>query len=295
MMARGRDAIRRFKMPVTICVNARDNMGFSALRVAVTSGSLATLRVLLRARSVNVNTTDASGEIPLVTAVKLGRSDIVIMLLRRGGRCRIVDERGWTPLHWAAATDSVEAIKAMMMLPSGRRPCIDVRDLDEKTPLAIAARQGNFLAVAALVVAGARTDVVDAFGMTPEMDAILCGHQNVTEWFQSDGKGRRASSPDDRVDTASTSGGTPVRPSRGRGTTKLPVEVPKAAAKATTRRQPAMPGGSTPSSPSTTMTDVSDPAGPLTPDTITGMSDVFRVAKPVASMSPESYGHQSYC
>ena len=50
----------------------------------------------------DINPADKEGFTPLNLAVGNDQSDVLLHLLERGADPNRPDERGWTPLHWAA-------------------------------------------------------------------------------------------------------------------------------------------------------------------------------------------------
>lgn len=72
-----------------------------------------------------------------------------------------VDEKGSTPLHWAAFSGSEEAAAYLLTLDQIK---IDVRDSEGQTPLLLATLYGNTKIVRRLLLKGADRDIKNSKG-----------------------------------------------------------------------------------------------------------------------------------
>ncbi len=94
-----------------------------------------------------------------------------------------------TQLHWAAACNQLSAVKELLQLPDSvdgsdaRSRLLSATDINELTPLHIAARYGHFDIVSALLAAGANFDAVDYQGITPLCNAAEEGHAVVVRYL----------------------------------------------------------------------------------------------------------------
>eukprot|EP00730_Choanoeca_flexa_P006098 TRINITY_DN12084_c3_g3_i1.p1 TRINITY_DN12084_c3_g3~~TRINITY_DN12084_c3_g3_i1.p1 ORF type:complete len:1119 (+),score=369.58 TRINITY_DN12084_c3_g3_i1:159-3515(+) len=94
----------------------------------------------------------------------------------------LVDESDQSPLHYAADSDHVEVIQ--LLLQNGFNPASE--DKEKRTPLEVAANQGNLASVKALVEG---KDIslflkhVDARGHSALNFAVYSGDYNTVEWF----------------------------------------------------------------------------------------------------------------
>ena len=99
----------------------------------------------------------------LLEAVKRGDAERVRELLDRGADPNARDERGWTPLHYAAERGRADV--ARLLLDEGAR--VDAEDGEGLTPLHFAAEAGSPEAVKLLVERGADVSARDVHGRTP--------------------------------------------------------------------------------------------------------------------------------
>lgn len=79
------------------------------------------------------------------------------------------DEYGRTPLHYAALTDDVEEVAALL---AGGADA-DAEDAEGFTPLHLAAQEGALAAAGALLAHGAAVDIENVHGNTPLFVAVF--------------------------------------------------------------------------------------------------------------------------
>lgn len=160
-----------------------DKNGWAPLHLAVHSGSIYAVEILLSNFRADPNAATPRGSTPLLLAsnghlASKGGLDIVQSLLAAGADPNLEDECGATPLHTAAAShpnhaslnspsdiaacaNSAKIVKAL--LAAGGAP--SARDQGGATPLFAAAGGGyNVEAVLALIEAGADPNVATRYG-----------------------------------------------------------------------------------------------------------------------------------
>ena len=84
--------------------------------------------------------------------------------LASGADSKARDEKGFTPLHWAAGGNYTPEVITMLII-GGADP--NARGAEQVTPLHVAARSANILAIAALIDGGANPDQRSRTGFTP--------------------------------------------------------------------------------------------------------------------------------
>ncbi|KNB05043.1 hypothetical protein FOXG_07412 [Fusarium oxysporum f. sp. lycopersici 4287] len=100
-------------------------------------------------------------------AVKEERLDILTNLVERGVDTGTRDEKGRTPLFYAAGAENVEI--ASRLLQKGASP--NAQDDEGQTALSRASFEGNVDVMSLLLASGAEVDLADAEGWTPLMTA----------------------------------------------------------------------------------------------------------------------------
>ncbi|MGI8654367.1 MAG: ankyrin repeat domain-containing protein [Pyrinomonadaceae bacterium] len=95
-------------------VNAQNNKGWTALMFAVSMGDADTMRVLLKAKRIDANLTDAEGKTALMQAASENNLDSARILLAHKVDANVADRAGETALTIAARrnyTDIIELLK----------------------------------------------------------------------------------------------------------------------------------------------------------------------------------------
>ena len=118
------------------------NSDGQSIFAAAERGDLDTLRRLLDRDPKLVRATDERGLTPLHYAASdrnPGRRDLIAALLSSGADVGARDCAAFTPLHFAAGGDDVEV--ARMLLDAGAE--VDAKDVDGDTPLIVATRRSS--------------------------------------------------------------------------------------------------------------------------------------------------------
>lgn len=158
------DILRFLVTAVPELVNHADNDNKTALWSAASTERYNALRILVDA-GINISHRNNLNETVLHSMMySLARTDIPQFLLERGIEVNFAGQNGWTELHYAAETGSVDVVRAL--LERGLDP--NAHDNQAQTPLHCAAKR-NFLGVARVLIedGGAVLNHVDAHGRTP--------------------------------------------------------------------------------------------------------------------------------
>jgi len=147
-------------------LRAGDPFGYTALHYAAAHDRQAVADALLE-RGAEIENRDAWGRTPLHLAGDFGHPNLVRMLLERGADPLARDHRGATPLHWAAGSGRDTAVAAYLM-PSRARAAAQVRDDHGWTPLHVAAAHGALASASRLAwFESELLDAPDELGRTP--------------------------------------------------------------------------------------------------------------------------------
>ncbi|PWW76967.1 ankyrin, partial [Tuber magnatum] len=154
----------------------------TSLHLAAQHGRLATLRLLVARDDVDVNSVDCGGLPPLLSAIKFGQYEIVMVkMLLADPRVKVNlrDNKGRAPLHFATC----EGLDDLVELLLGANDIdVNLQDHESKSPLLVAAIQGRE-AVTELLLADERVDVnsADSHGRTPLYFAALGGREEMVK------------------------------------------------------------------------------------------------------------------
>jgi ankyrin repeat protein len=148
LLARGFD-------PNTIDPQRRD----PALIYAVRNESAKCIAVLLASPQINIEARAPNGDTALMVAAYKGDKATVAALLDKGAE---PNRPGWTALHYAATSGSVEIVKMLLE----KSAYIDAASPNRTTPLMMAAGGGWQSVVELLVAEGADQSLKNDAGMT---------------------------------------------------------------------------------------------------------------------------------
>ncbi|WP_371869111.1 ankyrin repeat domain-containing protein [Duganella margarita] len=134
--------------------NARDSNGETGLIVAMRYEALNVARVLMDQKGIDLEAKAPNGNTALMMAAFRKNKTALLELLKRGAQ---VNQKGWTALHYAAASGSVEITTILL----DKYAYIDAETPSGMTPLMIAAREGQEEVVELLLNQGADATLKD--------------------------------------------------------------------------------------------------------------------------------------
>lgn len=163
--------------------NARDPDGQPALIRALRAESYEAAMALARLPGTDVELANPSGETPLMMAALKDQAELAKLLIDRGAR---IERPGWTPLHYAAAGNSLPVLE--LLLAHGAP--LDAQAPNGRTPLMMAALYASEDVVDRLLKAGADPRLLDqgnrsaadlaAFGDRAWLGAKIAAHASRT-------------------------------------------------------------------------------------------------------------------
>ena len=137
-------------------VNYADTDGNTLLMLVARDGSVKATELLLNA-GAKVYPSNVFGETALMLATYAGHEPVADMLLAKGADVN-ANPGGWTPLHYAAFAGYIRLANKFISLVS----VVDVKTLNQLTPLMVAAMNGHLEIVQTLLKNGADPTLRDA-------------------------------------------------------------------------------------------------------------------------------------
>lgn len=196
-------------------VNAKNDLGMTALMIAASSGHSDIVKYLLEIQGLNINAQSNNKRTALIFATVRGHFDIVKMLLaapgidvnkqdndgdtafmwacfsnKREGLTKLFlnvpqlnvnakDAQGSTALHWLARHKIRNTLALLLGIPQIN---VNVRANNGSTPIMYAATQGNFFTAKMLCeMPGINLNYKDFDGWTALILAAKNGHENIVE------------------------------------------------------------------------------------------------------------------
>lgn len=143
-------------------LNVRNEKGEPGLTVALRQGSLSVADFLLAQLNLDVEARNPQGETALMMAALKGHLPQARRLIARQAE---VNKPGWTPLHYAATSDTPASLDMVRLLLE-HHAYIDAESPNRSTPLMMAAHYGKPEVVRLLLEEGADPLLRNEQGLT---------------------------------------------------------------------------------------------------------------------------------
>ncbi|CAG9982688.1 unnamed protein product [Clonostachys byssicola] len=209
------DTLEHLRINFGLESQEQDTRGRTVLHWAAFSGWSYAESNLSKVQQGLINVQDFDGSTPLHLGAEHRNLRAVEFLLKEGANLLIRDKHGRTPVHVAANSGAKAILELMLLSPirefgrdkqglsllhyiatwewppvltkfiTEKRPIIDVRDRDRRTPLHYAAIYGNTMIGELLMDAGADIELRDCIGFTPVFHAVRQGHVAFAELLHS--------------------------------------------------------------------------------------------------------------
>eukprot|EP00759_Apiculatamorpha_spiralis_P021908 PhF_6_TR26374/c0_g1_i1/m.38023/K15503/ANKRD44; serine/threonine-protein phosphatase 6 regulatory ankyrin repeat subunit B len=186
--ARRHAVIKRLMEDSKVTVTCADDSGATPLHLCGLGGNvmLETAEALLKA-GAEVDAVDKDGRTALHWALQRGHGRLTLVLLSHGARADIGDTKfGVSALHLAAAANDDGILQHIL---NDKRLDVNVPDVEQRTPLAVACMKGAANAVTALLAHGAKPDTpgMTARKESPLLWAIHNNHKAIARQLISSG------------------------------------------------------------------------------------------------------------
>ncbi|WP_353280516.1 ankyrin repeat domain-containing protein [Wolbachia endosymbiont (group B) of Cyclophora punctaria] len=179
--------------------NVEDLMNLTALYEAARNGHKEVVRFLMN-NGADVKKNGALKLTPLHIAVANVDRAMVDCIIKNDKNIdkniEIVDVFGWTPVYWAATKNDISILEALLKCISEHGADVNLEDnLIGRSPLHIAATNGNVEAVELLIKYGANVNHKDAWGWTPFNCAATKGNRKVMYYLIAHGASIETNDP----------------------------------------------------------------------------------------------------
>ena len=155
--------------------NSQDTQGRTPLHLVVSQADGVNLARLLLARGARVDIRDEKGLTPLLSAIPAS----IQLLLNKGAELSVQDALGNSALHWAVYRKAYETADSLIAL--GLSP--EIQNVAGKTALHSAIMAPDPKMVQLLLKAGAKTDTQDISGISPREAAEKSGNKAIKALF----------------------------------------------------------------------------------------------------------------
>uniref|UniRef100_A0A8C1BTR0 Ankyrin repeat domain 28b n=1 Tax=Cyprinus carpio carpio TaxID=630221 RepID=A0A8C1BTR0_CYPCA len=155
-------------------INAFDKKDRRAIHWAAYMGETERLFVFQPLSQPYMNEPNTYGNTPLHVACYNGQDVVVNELIECGANVNQVNEKGFAPLHFTAASRHGALCLELLV---GNGADVNIKSKDGKTPLHMTAIHGRFSRSQAIIQNGAEIDCEDKNGNTPLHIAARYGHE----------------------------------------------------------------------------------------------------------------------
>ncbi|UYC24162.1 ankyrin repeat domain-containing protein [Wolbachia endosymbiont of Aedes aegypti] len=180
-------------------VNAEDLARLTALYEAAGHGRKEVAKYLMK-NGADVKRNGALKLTPLHLAVANVNKEMVDCIIKNDKNIdeniEIVDVFGWSPVYWATAKNDTLILEILLQATLRCRASINIEDkLIGRSPLHIAATNGNVEAVKLLINYGANVNYKDVWGWTPFNCAATKGNREVMNYLIAHGASIETNDP----------------------------------------------------------------------------------------------------
>jgi ankyrin repeat protein len=158
--------------------NSPSPQGQPALILAMQKSSNKVAEVLMGWKTTNLSIHNPQMETPLMLAAITNQLDWAKKLIERGAD---VNQKGWTPLHYAATKGNIEIMRLLIE----NHAYLDAESPNGTTPLMMAAMYGSPEAVKVLIQAGADLHQTNQLGLSALDFAVRGQRQNAKELIET--------------------------------------------------------------------------------------------------------------
>jgi len=177
---RGHEEIAAILIEHEADINVEDMKGWTPLHRVAAAGHTNIAELILAQMGAKHSVNDEEDGTALHLACQFGHGEIAALLTDAGAEVSIADQRGWTPLHWAAHNGKLACALAVLE-NSTSQPDVDALDHQGQSSLHIACLRGHASVAALLIENGASANRATSNGTMPLHRAAMGGHPRIIE------------------------------------------------------------------------------------------------------------------
>lgn len=158
-------------------LSIRDDDNNSVLHVACFAGNATLVKQIISRRYFGVDVRGYLGRTAAMIAVAQGQREVFDVLIEEGCDLSLEDENGLTAVHYACIYQNVDFVDYVL----SHEFVMDHKNSNSETPLATAARFGNWEVCKNLILRGWDVNVNDCYGNSVFMLAYIGGCMDIVE------------------------------------------------------------------------------------------------------------------
>lgn len=159
---------------------ATDSSGNTMVHIATSNGYTSAVKNIIEKKPELAVVKNNSGHSPLHTALLNNKSEIIDILLKLDALLLMADHNNRLPIHYAALHSNSSVLE--VLIHAHKQQHLDLVDLNLRSPLILAAQQGDLAKVKLLIDRGADLSLQDQYGQDFLHHAVMSLNFELVQW-----------------------------------------------------------------------------------------------------------------